>query len=222
MTAPHQDNPGGDVLVYEAPDGTARVDVRLEHDTVWLSLTQMADLFERDKSVISRHLRNVFASGELDRVATAAKNATVQREGGREVRREVGYFKLTSPENVLMHPKNVFGDREMEEAATAKDFLVVRTEGKRRVRRAVKHYSLDAIISVGYCVNSRRGVGFRQWATGTLRDHLVCGYTLSRQGFEENAAEPEAALALLVAESDPKDKGVMVRLVMNMLAGAMA
>src|SRR2546426_4755822 len=88
------DAPGGEIVVYEAPDGEVRVDVRLERETVWLSLSQMAELFGRDKSVISRHVRNVFASGELERGATVAKNATVQREGGREVAREVEVFNL--------------------------------------------------------------------------------------------------------------------------------
>ena len=68
--------------------------MRLEGETVWLSLTQMAELFRRDKSVISRHLRNVFATGELKRTATVAESATVQREGGREVTRQVEYFNL--------------------------------------------------------------------------------------------------------------------------------
>lgn len=68
---------GGEVVVYEDPGGEIRVDVRLEHEAVWLSLGQLAELFGRDKSVISRHLHNVFASGELERTATVAKNATV-------------------------------------------------------------------------------------------------------------------------------------------------
>ena len=71
--------PGGEVLLYEAPDGQVRVDVRLERETVWLSLTQMAELFGRDKSVISRHLRTVLGSGGLEREAVVAKNATVHR-----------------------------------------------------------------------------------------------------------------------------------------------
>jgi Virulence protein RhuM family len=57
--------PGGEVLLYEAPDGKVRVDVRLDHETVWLTQAQMVDLFGRDQSVVSRHLRNVFADGEL-------------------------------------------------------------------------------------------------------------------------------------------------------------
>ena len=66
----------------------------------------------------------------------------------------------TTPENVLMHLKNVFADKELEEGATTKDFLVVQAEANRRVRRQIKHYNLDAIISVGYRVNSRRAVRF--------------------------------------------------------------
>jgi len=140
----------GEVVVYEAPDGEVRVDVRLERDTVWLSLGQMADLFGRDKSVISRHLRSVFASGELDREATVAKNATVQREGDREVVREVEYF------------------------------------------------SLDAILSVGYRVNSKRGTQFRIWATRTLRDHVIRGYTLNERRLRERGlGEIEQAVGLL-------------------------
>ncbi len=66
----------GEIVLYEAPDGQVRVDVRFERETVWLSLNQMSDLFKRDKSVISRHLRNVFTSHELERKAVVAKNAT--------------------------------------------------------------------------------------------------------------------------------------------------
>jgi prophage maintenance system killer protein len=103
----------------------------------------------------------------------------------------------TSTDNVGLHLKNIFADSELEEAATTVDFLVVQSEGKRRVRRQVKYYNLDAIISVGYRVNSRRGVRFRQWATSTLREHLVRGYTINQQRFEHNARELEAALALV-------------------------
>jgi len=141
--------PGGEVIVYEAPDGEVRVDVRLDRETVWLTQRQMSELFE------------------------------------------------TTPENVLMHLKNVYADGELEEPATTKDFLAVRVEGKRQVRRQLKHYNLDAIISVGYRVNSRRGVRFRQWATQTLREHLVRGYTINQQRFEQNARELEAALSLV-------------------------
>ncbi len=91
----------------------------------------------------------------------------------------------TTPENVLMHLRNVFSSGELDADPTTKDFLVVRAEGDRTVRRRLKHYNLDAIISVGYRVNSRRGVRFRQWATHTLREHLIRGYTLNEQRLAE-------------------------------------
>jgi prophage maintenance system killer protein len=103
----------------------------------------------------------------------------------------------SSTDNVGLHLKNIFEDNELEESATTEEFSVVQLEGRRRVNRQIKHYNLDAIISVGYRVNSRRGVRFRQWATSTLREHLVKGYTINRQRFEDSARELEAALALV-------------------------
>jgi prophage maintenance system killer protein len=136
--------PTSEIVIYEG--GEVRVEVRVEHENVWLSLQQLAALFGRDKSVISRHLRNIFASGELDRDAVVAKNATT--------------------------------------AADGKTYLV-------------EYFNLDVIISVGYRVNSTHATRFRQWATRVLRDHLTQGYSLDRQRFEHNAAELEAALALV-------------------------
>ena len=103
----------------------------------------------------------------------------------------------TTPENVLMHLKNIYKDDELNQGATTKDFLAVRTEGTRAVKRNLKHYNLDAIISVGYRVNSKRAVQFRQWATSVLREQLTRGWTLNRQRFEANAQELEAALTLV-------------------------
>ena len=104
----------------------------------------------------------------------------------------------TTPENVLMHLRNVFSSGELNAEATTKEFLVVRTEGGRQVRRRIRHYNLDAIISVGYRVNSRRGVRFRQWATSTLRDHLVRGFTLNeRRLAERGLREARETLDLL-------------------------
>ena len=84
----------GEVIIYQMPDGRSAVDVVLEQDTLWLSLQQIADLFERDKSVISRHLKNIYESNELVREATVAKNATVQVEGARRVQRVVDFYNL--------------------------------------------------------------------------------------------------------------------------------
>ena len=111
--------------------------------------------------------------------------------------RQMAEVFATTPENVLMHLKNIFREGELDEAVTAKDFLAVRQEGSRQVRRRLKHYNLDAIISIGYRVNSTRATRFRQWATQVLRQHLTQGYSLDRERFEKNAAELEAALLLV-------------------------
>ena len=99
--------------------------------------------------------------------------------------RQISEVFQTSIDNVGLHLKKIFTDGELAESATTKDFLVVQTEGGRQVKRQIKHYNLDAIISVGYRVHSKRGVQFRQWATCTLRDHLVRGYTVHQQRLAE-------------------------------------
>ena len=137
------------IIIYQSDDGTTEIQVLLEAETLWLSLQQLADLFVRDKSVISRHLRNIYKEGELTREATVAKNATVQ------------------------------------------------TEGDRRVERKIEYYNLDAIISVGYRVNSKIGTKFRIWATQRLKDYLVKGYAINQQRFEKNAGELQQALKLI-------------------------
>jgi len=83
-----------DFLLYQTVDGNTRIEVRLVAETVWLSLNQLAELFQRDKSVISKHIANVFAEGELDAKATVANFATVQTEGQRTVNRQIEYFNL--------------------------------------------------------------------------------------------------------------------------------
>ena len=133
----HEQSPGGEIVVYGAPDGAVRVDVRLDRETVWLTQRQMAEVFD------------------------------------------------TSTDNVSLHLRNIFLDGELEATATTEDFLVVRSEGGTRVRRRIRHYDLDAIISVGYRVNLKRAVGFRQWATRTLREHLVRGYSLNERRLAE-------------------------------------
>ena len=85
---------GGEIILYQAEDGRTRIEVRLANETVWLSLNQMADLFQRDKSVISKHIKNVFDEQELASKATVAKYATVQMEGDRPVSREIEFYNL--------------------------------------------------------------------------------------------------------------------------------
>ena len=84
----------GEIIIYRADDNTVQLDVRMENETVWLNLNQMAMLFDRDKSVISRHIRDVFRERELSKEATVAKNATVQIEGGRAIVRQMDYYNL--------------------------------------------------------------------------------------------------------------------------------
>ena len=83
----------GQLVLYRTEDGRTRLNVRLIHESVWLTLNQIADLFQRDKSVISKHIKNIF-EGELDPVRTVAKFATVQTEGGRSVTREIEFYRL--------------------------------------------------------------------------------------------------------------------------------
>jgi prophage maintenance system killer protein len=137
----------GEIILYECADGTSTLDVHLKDETVWLTLNQMANLFARDKSVISRHLRNVFKEGELTREAVVAKNATTASDG--------------------------------------KTYQV-------------EYFNFDAVLSVGYRVNSRRGTQFRIWATRILKEHLVRGYTLNQRRLaEKGARELEQSVALL-------------------------
>ena len=126
-----EDNKKGEILLYQTADGQSKIEVALANDTVWLTLGQMADLFQRNKSTISRHIKNIFDSGELQADSTVANFATVQ------------------------------------------------VEGQRKVERTILYHNLDVIISVGYKVNSRRGVQFRIWATQVLKEYLVKGFALN-------------------------------------------
>ncbi|BCB95447.1 cytochrome c [Dissulfurispira thermophila] len=125
---------GGEILFYKAPDGNVNLEVRLEKDTIWLTQKQMAMLFETERSVITKHLKNIFNSNELEKDSVCA------------------FF-----------------------AHTAEDGKTYKTQ----------YYNLDAIISVGYRVNSKRGTQFRIWATQVLRDHILKGYTINAKRLEE-------------------------------------
>ena len=84
----------GEIIIYQSPQGNTKIDVRLQNETVWLSQAQIADLFQTDRSSITKHIGNIFESGELDESATCAKFAQVQKEGRRSVSREVNYYNL--------------------------------------------------------------------------------------------------------------------------------
>ena len=116
-----------EMLIYTTEDGLTKIETTFDGDTVWLSIDQMAELFQRDKSTISRHIKNIFAEGELKREAVVANFATT--------------------------------------AADGKTYQV-------------DYYNLDVIISVGYRVKSQRGVQFRIWATGILKEYMRKGFAL--------------------------------------------
>jgi hypothetical protein len=97
-------------------------------------------------------------------------------------------FQTTS-QNITIHLRNIYEEQELNENATCKDFLQVRLEGSRMVERMQKFYNLDAIISVGYRIKSRLATQFRQWATQTLRDHLLNGFTLRQPATIEQLDE---------------------------------
>lgn len=159
------------IAIYETADGAIFTEVRLEGESLWLSLQQIADLFGRDKSQISRHLKNIFATGELDKKSVVVENATT--------------------------------------AADGKTYQV-------------SYYNLDAIISVGYRVNSVEGTRFRIWANRILKDHLVQGYTLNQQRLtqqQENIRQLERTLSLfqqnLIEQASlPEARGLV-----NVIAG---
>jgi hypothetical protein len=131
------------IELYQSSDGAIQLDVKLDQDTVWLTQAQIITLFERDQSVISRHISNVFKEGEL------------------------------KPKSNMQKKHSANSDKP------------------------VTFYSLDMIISVGYRVKSPRGVQFRQWATNTLKQHLINGYTLNQQRIEFLGADMGQLLDLL-------------------------
>ncbi|MFH1076853.1 MAG: virulence protein RhuM/Fic/DOC family protein [Pseudomonadota bacterium] len=84
----------GEIIIYTNAEGTIQTEVRLQKESLWLSLNQIAELFERDKSVISRHIKKIYSEEELDESATVAKYATVQIEGGRKIERAIEFYNL--------------------------------------------------------------------------------------------------------------------------------
>ena len=119
-----------EIVVYQ-PNETLRLEVRLQGESIWLPQQRIADLFGVQKAAISKHLKNIFASGELVESATVSKMETVQ------------------------------------------------VEGSRRVTRQIDLYNLDAIIAVGYRVNSHMATRFRIWATQVLKTYLLKGYAFN-------------------------------------------
>lgn len=99
---------------------------------------------------------------------------------------EIASIFGVTPQNITTHLKNIYKQEELTEKATCKESLHVQVEGTRRIQRKVKEYNLDAIIAVGYRINSVVGTKFRQWATKTLREHITKGYTINRRHIAQN------------------------------------
>jgi prophage maintenance system killer protein len=138
----------------------------------------------------------IIYAGEAD--GSKAVEVRVDRDTVWLSQRQLAELLDTTSDNIGLHLKNIYSDGELAEAATAEEISVVQIEGKREVSRRVKHYNLDAIISVGYRVNSKRGVQFRQWATRILREHLEHGFTLSQHKLAQlGLEEAQQALELL-------------------------
>ncbi len=129
------------IVIYQSEDGQTQIDVRLENETVWLTQSQMAELFQTDRTSIVRHINNIYKADELEKNSTCAKIAQVQ------------------------------------------------IEGKRAINRMISYFNLDMIISVGYRVNSKRGVKFRQWANRILKEYLVKGYAVNDRIRREQISE---------------------------------
>ncbi|MEN9358629.1 MAG: hypothetical protein RL095_164 [Verrucomicrobiota bacterium] len=143
---------------------------------------------KKNKSRENLRLRNSTAEFLIFAYQTGGDGVEVRVQDGTIwlSQKNIGQLFETTPENVLMHLKKIYADGELTES-TAKEFLVVQTEGQRQVQRSILHYDLDAIIAVGYRVNSKRATAFRQWATGVLRDYTLRGYVLDRKRMENGA-----------------------------------
>ena len=103
----------------------------------------------------------------------------------------------SSRTNVLEHIQHIYEDEELEKEATCRNFRQVRQEGKRTVNRAIIMYNLDMIISVGYRVNSKRGVKFRQWANKVIKDYLIKGYAVNERIRHEQIGELRQLVSML-------------------------
>ncbi|MDR1414199.1 MAG: virulence RhuM family protein [Odoribacteraceae bacterium] len=145
-------NSTAEFLVFTSQSGENTIEVRVQKNTVWLTRKLISSLFDVDRSVITKHLVNIYQEGELMKEATCANFAQVQ------------------------------------------------TEGNRQITRDVEFYNLDAIISVGYRVNSQRATQFRQWATSILRDYAIRGYVIDKKRMENGAFLGEDYFEHLLAE----------------------
>jgi len=99
---------------------------------------------------------------------------------------QIGQLFETTPQNITIHLKSIYKDAELDKISTCKEFLQVQSEGKRSVKRRIEYYNLDAIIAIGYRVNSKKATQFRIWTTGILREYLKNGYALQEYKLKKN------------------------------------
>ena len=112
-------------------------------------------------------------------------NIVVKNDSVWATQKQMAEIFETTPQNVTLHLKKIYKDGEIDQFSTCKEYLQVQTEGKRKVQRLQLYYNLDAIISVGYRINSKQGTQFRQWATQRLKEYLVKGYVLNEKRLKE-------------------------------------
>lgn len=116
----------------------------------------------------------------------------------------------SSKANISEHIKNIYEQEELEESSTVRDFRTVRQEGKRQVVRNLTYYNLDAIISIGFRVNSKRGIQFRQWANSVLKEYLLKGYSINQRlsELEKTVALHSEKIDFFVRTSLPPVEGI--------------
>ncbi|MBO7463881.1 MAG: virulence RhuM family protein [Bacteroidales bacterium] len=150
-----------EIVLYQ-PDETIKLEVRLENETVWLTQQQMAELFGTQRQAITKHLKNIFDSEELERGSSSSILELLQKEGNRMVRRKVELFNL------------------------------------------------DVIISVGFRVNTKRGIQFRQWANRVLKEYLMKGYSVNQrlERLEQRVTQTENKIDFFVKTSLPPVEGI--------------
>ncbi len=153
------------IEIYEGLKGEVVFDVDIDAETLWATQTQMAEVFGVDRTVIGRHIRNIYKDGELIENPTVDKDLT----GGNR----------TSAKNARV------------QKPTWKEVTQVQMEGKRKIERKVKAYNLDMIISVGYRVSSKKATQFRIWATSVLKRYTMDGVAVNARRLENLQAQKD-------------------------------
>ena len=245
-----------EIIKFIDEDFSLDVKISPYDETVWLSKDDISKLYERDRSVITKHISLIYKENELKEASTCAKFAQVQIEGEREIKRNKNYYNLdmilavgyrikskrtskfrewalseidklnninnqkalisqyilfnydeiklnvnvdpnedtvwlnkeqlitlfdTTRQNLEYHINNIYSQNELEECSTCKKILQVQIENNREVTRPTNLYNLDMIISLGYRINSKRGIIFRKWATKILKQYLLKGYVINEE-----------------------------------------